>query len=378
MKTYKKAILPTGFSAYAVSCGIKKKAKADLAIFYSAIPAIAAGLFTSNKILAAPLIVCKKHLLVNKGYQAIIVNSGNANCFTGVVGLKDAERMASCTAKNLGIKKESVFVASTGVIGKRMPIEKIEKAIPVIIKGLSGNGINKAKKAILTTDTFAKETTVKFNIGKTVLTICGIAKGSGMIAPNMATMLAFIFSDANIAKTALNKALKTAVENSFNCITVDGCMSTNDSVIALSNGEAKNKIIIKGKHYNAFLSALNTVCLNLAKKIIEDAEGATKFIQIKVDSAKNYKEAKRVALSIANSNLFKTAVFGENPNFGRIVAAVGACGIDVKEKDLKIKVSPLNKKNINVVVCLNKGNSKAVIYTSDLTPEYIKINAEYN
>ncbi|MFZ2938587.1 MAG: bifunctional glutamate N-acetyltransferase/amino-acid acetyltransferase ArgJ [Candidatus Omnitrophota bacterium] len=378
MKVCNLAILPSGFSAYAISCGIKKKGKRDLAIFYSAIPAVAAGLFTSNKILAAPIIVCKKHLLVNKGYQAIIVNSGNANCFTGVVGLKDAERMVSCAAKNLGIRKESVFVASTGIIGKRMPIEKIEKAIPVIVKGLSKNGIDKAKKAILTTDTFTKEITVRFNIGKDVVTLCGIAKGSGMIAPNMATMLAFIFTDAFIAKAALNKALKTAVENSFNCITVDGCMSTNDSVIVLANGEAKNNIIIKGKHYNTFLLALNTVCLNLAKKIVEDAEGATKFIQIKVDNAKSYKEAKRAALSIANSNLFKTAVFGQNPNYGRIVAAVGACGIDVKEKDLKIKVSPLNKKNINVVVSLNKGNSKAVIYTSDLTPEYIKINAEYN
>lgn len=378
MKIYKKAILPLDFKANALSCGLKKTGEADLALFYTISPAKAACKFTTNKICAAPIKLNRKHLQVNKLFQAIIVNSGNANCFTGPVGLKDAERMASCAARNLGIGKESVFVASTGIIAKRMPIKKIEKAIPAIVKGLSKNGVDKAKRAILTTDTFAKEITVRFNIGRDVLTICGIAKGSGMIAPDMATMLAFIFTDANITRAALNKALKTAVGNSFNCITVDGCMSTNDSVIVLANGEAKNNTIIKGKRYDAFLLALNTVCLNLAKKIVDDAEGATKFIEIKVDNAKSCEEAKRAALSIANSNLFKTAVFGENPNFGRIVAAVGACGIDVKEKDLKIKVSPLNKKNINVVVSLNKGNSKAVIYTSDLTPEYIKINAEYN
>jgi len=230
----------------------------------------------------------------------------------------------------------------------------------------------------MTTDTFAKQMTVKFRVGKRLITLCGIAKGAGMIAPNLATMLVFIMSDANITQGALNKALKIATDDSFNCITVDGCMSTNDTVCLLANGASRNNLIGKGKYFKFFLKALHIVCLELAKMIINDAEGATKFIQIKVDKAGSVTEAKKVALSIANSNLFKTAMYGQNSNFGRIIAAVGSSGIDVKEKDIKINVSPLTKKDINVKVLLNRGNSHAVVYTSDLTPQYIKINAEYN
>jgi len=230
----------------------------------------------------------------------------------------------------------------------------------------------------MTTDTFTKEATVKFNIGRQTVTICGVAKGAGMIAPNMATILAFILTDANITQSALNKALHICVNDSFNCITVDGCMSTNDSIIVLANDAAGNDTIKPDKHFNLFTRALNIVCLELAKMIVKDAEGATKFIQIRVGQARDFNEAKKVALNIANSNLFKTAMYGKNPNFGRIVAAVGASGIDVKEEYLKIKVSPLNKKEINVDVSVKRGSAFCVVYTSDLTPEYIKINAEYN
>jgi len=380
MKIYKKAILPLGFKAAGIASGIKKSGKLDLALFYSQLPAKASCQFTTNKIQAAPIKVNKEHLKKNKYFRAVIVNSGNANCFTGEYGLKVAKQTASNVAGELGIKKEGVLVASTGVIGKRLPLLRIKTAIPALTKGLSRAGIDKAKRAIMTTDKFAKEVTVKFNISGRMVTICGIAKGAGMIAPDMATMLCFIFTDASISKAALDKALKFSVDNSFNCITVDGCMSTNDSIIVLANGLSKNKPIdiAIGTNFNLFLKALNLVCLELAKMIVKDAEGGTKFIQIKVKGARNFAEAKKAAAAIANSNLFKTAMYGENPNFGRIVSSVGASGVDVKEEELKIKVSPLNRIDITVDVSIGKGKSYATIYTSDLSPDYIKINAEYN
>ncbi len=379
MKIYKKAILPVGFQANGIASGIKRSGKLDLALLYSSIPAKAACQFTSNKIMAAPIRINKRYLKKNKDFQAIIVNSGNANCFTGKPGLRDAEETTRILSKAIGVKKDAVLVASTGIIGKRLPLLKIKKSIPGLVKGLSANAIDKAKRAILTTDTFTKEITVKLNIGNQIITICGIAKGAGMIAPNMATMLSFILTDALITQKALGKALKSCVDNSFNCITVDGCMSTNDTVIVLANGASRNNLIGTGsKHFNLFIKGLNIVCLELAKSIIRDAEGATKFIQIKVEKAKDFSQARLVALQIANSNLFKTAVYGENPNFGRIIAAIGATGVDVKEDDIKIKVSPLNKKEIKVDVSIKQGDACATVYTSDLTPEYIKINAEYN
>ncbi len=379
MKIYKKAILPLEFQANGIASGIKRSGKLDLALFYSGIPAKAACQFTSNKIQAAPIRINKRYLKENKDYQAIIVNSGNANCFTGDRGLRDAEETTRILSKAVGIKKDSILVASTGIIAKPLPLLKLKNSIPKLVMGLSRYGINKAKIAILTTDTFTKEVTVKFNIGSQIITICGIAKGAGMIAPNMATMLCFILTDARITQRALSRALRSSVDNSFNCITVDGCMSTNDTIITLANGASRNNLIdTDNKYFNLFLKALNIACLKLAKLIIRDAEGATKFIQIKVEKAKNFAQARGVALNIANSNLFKTAMYGEDTNFGRIIAAIGASGVDVKEKDIRIKVSPLNKKEINVDVSIKQGNACATVYTSDLTPEYIKINAEYN
>jgi len=378
MKKYKVGILPLGFKANGVPCGLKRSGKPDLALFFSEKPAKAACVFTTNSILAAPVVLSKASLKTNKSFQAIIVNSGNANCFNGKAGLKDASDTARVLAKVLGLKKNSVLVASTGIIGKRLAVNKIKSGIPGLVKGLSSNGIGKAARAIMTTDTFAKEFSVKFNLGSKVITICGIAKGAGMIAPNMATLLSFVFTDANISQGALNKALKTSVAGSFNSITVDGCMSTNDSVMLLANAKASNALICGGENLDKFSEALSAVCLELAKMIVRDAEGASKFIKISVKSAKNQKSAMAVALNIANSNLFKTAVYGENPNFGRIASSAGASGVGIKEEDLKIKVSSLKKKDIAVVVTLNQGKAQAVVYTSDLTPEYIKINAEYN
>jgi glutamate N-acetyltransferase/amino-acid N-acetyltransferase len=378
MKLFRKAILPLGFKASGLACGVKKSGKLDLALFYSEFPAKGACLFTTNKIQAAPVKVSKDHLRLTRSFQAIIANSGNANCFTGRQGFLDAQAMARAAADALSLRKENILVNSTGVIGKKLPIEKIASAIPALVKGLSRQGIDKAKKAILTTDLFVKEVCVRVNIANKPVTICGVAKGAGMIAPNMATMLAFILTDAHIGRDALNKALTVAVNESFNCITVDGCMSTNDSVMVLANAAAANKAIVGGRDLEIFTQALNLVCLELAKMVVRDAEGASKFIKITVDKAKSDHEAKRAALGIANSNLFKTAIFGENPNFGRIVAGIGASGVAVSEEGLRMKVSPLKKKEIHVKVSLGEGKGSATVYTSDLTPEYIRINAEYN
>jgi glutamate N-acetyltransferase/amino-acid N-acetyltransferase len=276
------------------------------------------------------------------------------------------------------LEKESVLVASTGIIGKRLPMDKIRKFIPDLVAGLSSSGIDKAKKAILTTDIFTKEVTLELGIGGQRIRICGIAKGSGMIAPNMATMLGFIFTDALIAQPSLDRALKMAVDNSFNCITVDGCMSTNDTVIILANGTAGNKLINAGKLFDLFLKALNIVCLELAKMIVRDGEGATKFIKINVAGARSFKEAKQAGLAIANSSLFKTAIFGENPNFGRVAASIGSAGVSFNEDKLKVLLSPLDKRDIEVKVDLYAGNFECAVYTCDLSPEYIKINAAYN
>jgi glutamate N-acetyltransferase/amino-acid N-acetyltransferase len=308
----------------------------------------------------------------------VLINSGNANCFTGKAGIKDAESSASYAALELGIPRNSVLVNSTGIIGKRLDIAKIKKAIPGLVAGLSSSGIQSAEKAIMTTDTFSKEISLSLKIGSKTVNLCGIAKGAGMIAPDMATMLCFIMTDARITKQALDKALGVAVDKSFNCISVDGCMSTNDTVLVLANGKAANQVISGGKNLKDFSKALDLVCLELAKMVVKDAEGATKFIQIDVAQAKNFNQARKVALSIANSVLFKAAVFGENPNFGRVAAAVGASGLKINESQLKISLGSLKGKQVKLTVSLSQGKARATVYTSDLTPGYIKINAEYN
>jgi glutamate N-acetyltransferase/amino-acid N-acetyltransferase len=378
MKKSLKAILPAGFKANGVACGLKKSGKLDLALLYSEAPAIASAKFTSNSIIAAPLIISKKHLKSTKVFQAVLVNSGNANCFTGKQGIKDAEETAGYLARELSIPKSSVLINSTGIIGKRLNIAKIKQAVPGLVCGLSRSGIQQAQKAMMTTDTFVKGAGVSMKIGAKSVSISGIAKGAGMIAPHMATMLCFIMTDADITRQALSQALSIAVDKSFNCITVDGCMSTNDTVLVLANAAAGNTPIRAGKALEEFSKGLNFVCLELAKMVVKDAEGATKFIQIDVSQAKDFPQARRIALNIANSTLFKTAVFGENPNFGRVAAAVGSCGVKIKEDQLKIKLGSLKQKQVKLTVSLSQGKAKATVYTSDLTPEYIKINAEYN
>ncbi|MBU1124908.1 MAG: bifunctional glutamate N-acetyltransferase/amino-acid acetyltransferase ArgJ [Candidatus Omnitrophica bacterium] len=378
MKQFKKIILPKGFKANAVACGLKKSGKLDFALLYSEVPAKASCMFTTNTLAAAPVQLSRKHLKSSQVFRAVVVNSGNANSFTGRQGVRDAENTTRLIGSALGVRKESVLVASTGIIGKRLAFSSLKAGIIPLIQGISSEGIHRAKRAIMTTDTFVKEVSLRFSLGATTVTLSGIAKGAGMIAPNMATMLALICTDTAITQRALNKAFSHAVERSFNAISIDGCMSTNDSVMMLANGAAGNRMVDTGKYSDLFTGALVKVCDYLAQLIVHDAEGATKFIRIEVAGAHSPSDAKKAALMIANSNLFKTAMYGQNPNFGRIVAAIGASGIKVREKDCRFQVSPLHKKDIQVKVSIGRGGFSSVVYTSDLTPEYIRINAEYN
>ncbi len=370
--------LPKGFLLSATACGLRKK-RLDLALIFSEVPALTTGLYTTNKFPAAPIKIAKARLKKSAFCQAVLINSGNANSFTGEQGIKDAKDIIDFLAKKLGIDKNKVHISSTGIIGKRLPIEKIKNGIPFLVNNLSRKNLYKVARAILTTDTVIKITSKKIKIGLKTVTLIGIAKGSGMIAPSLATMLCFIITDARITKMALEKAVKKSVNNSFNCITVDGCMSTNDTVLVLANGQANNSLIdITGKNFRSFSLALSDICLDLAKMVVKDGEGATKFIEIKIRGTENNTQAKKAALAIANSNLFKAAIYGRNPNWGRIVSAIGASGIKVREDNINIKFSSLKKKNIFIEANLGKGKGSSTIYTSDLTPEYVKINAEYN
>ena len=370
---------PKGFKANGVAAGIKRSGKRDLALIVSDVPAVTAAVCTKNSVKAAPLLVSQKHLRGHKA-RAIIANSGNANCFTGKSGLACAERTTEIIGKLLGIQKEKVVVASTGIIGRLLPFAKIQNAAKGLVQGLSVGGGKKAAEAILTTDLKEKTIAVQVNLGGKAVTIGACAKGSGMIAPDMATMLAFITTDAAISAPMLQKALSYANERSFNSITVDGCMSTNDMAVVLANGLARNKrIITVGKDFNVFTKALTHVCLDLARKIVSDGEGATKFIDIRILGGKTHAQAQKAGLAVANSVLVKTAAFGSNPNWGRVAAAVGALGIaGVTEDTLKIKFSDFARKDITITVNLNKGRATATVYTCDLSYDYVKINGAYN
>ncbi|MCA9392790.1 MAG: bifunctional glutamate N-acetyltransferase/amino-acid acetyltransferase ArgJ [Candidatus Omnitrophica bacterium] len=370
---------PQGFRAHGMWSGIKRSQKKDLSLVVSEVPATTASVYTQNSVVAAPITVCRRHGR-NGRARAIIVNSGNANCFTGKQGYADAVRMAETCATALGIKATDVLVASTGIIGKPLPIDKITAALPELTAALSPAGGKAFAQGILTTDLVIKERTVRLTVGGKPVIIGGCAKGSGMIAPNMATMLGFITTDAAITGKMLKQALKEANEDSFNCISVDGCMSTNDMVTVLANGMAGNPVIDKpGKDYDAFRDALKDVCLDLAKKIVLDGEGATKFVTIHVKGTKTAKQAREIGLMVANSMLVKTAIYGSNPNWGRVAAAVGALGIKgIAEDSLNISFSSFKKKDVSITTTLQLGRAEATVYTSDLTHEYIRINTEYN
>ncbi len=389
--------LPLGFKASGLSAGIKRSGKPDLALFFSESPCVASAMMTANAFKAAPLVVSAQHLAASKT-RALIANSGNANCMTGRKGLQDAREMTACVARQLALKKEEVLVASTGIIGKPLATGKIKAAVPGLVSSLSVKGFPSAAKAVMTTDTFAKTASLRAVIGGKTVTVCGVCKGAGMIAPRMkmATMLAFCFTDGLIEKAALKNALACAVDDSFNAVTIDNCMSTNDMVVLMANGRAGNRMIKKGSPEAVrFSRLLRQVCICLAKMIVEDAEGATKFIEVRISGAATKPRAKDLAFGVANSNLFKCAMFGSDPNWGRIAAALGATDSRLKQEDLRIKLNGvyvfnngkplavkdrglLKGRNIVVDVAVGRGKSGATVYTSDLSYGYVRINADYN
>ncbi|MCP4653327.1 MAG: bifunctional glutamate N-acetyltransferase/amino-acid acetyltransferase ArgJ [Candidatus Omnitrophica bacterium] len=357
--------IPEGFLISAVNCGIKRN-KLDLGLIHCPDSAKALGFFTKSANVAYSVTYSKKN--INRPIKAVLVNSGNANCFSHKNGLKDTKSIATTLAKDLKVKESGILFSSTGIIGKKLPKDKIKKAIPALIKKL-GKNIKDFSQSICTTDSFQKRSHAV--VGKA--SILGFAKGAGMIAPNMATMLAFILTDAKIPKSVLKKMVTSSVARSFNSISVDGCMSTNDTVLVLSSA----KVTLSAAQLKIFAKEMDKVCLDLAKKIVRDGEGATKLVEIKLIGAKNNEQAKKGAEAIANSNLVKTAIYGENPNWGRIIAALGHAGIAVDGK-ARISGSSLAKKDVTLIVDLKKGKSSWTVYTCDLTYEYVKINAEYN
>lgn len=386
---------PKGFRAGAINCGIKGKGVLDLTMITSDVPAAACGTFTTNKVCAAAVKVTREHVKGGK-LQAVIVNSGIANAATGPEGFRHARAMAQKMKKTLGLPTEKlVGVCSTGSIGKQLPIDKIVAGIDVLKGAISTNGGHLAARGIMTTDTVPKEIAVRITLGGKEVSVGGIAKGAGMIFPNMATMLSFITTDADISVNLLRKALKTAVDKSFNCISVDGDRSTNDTVLVMANGMAGNKkIVAAGKDFYLFSCALDFVTEILAKKIVQDGEGATKFVEIVVEGAKSDADAKLVGNSVANYNLLKVAIYGENPNWGRVMAAVGASGAAVVEEKIAVYLSGKNavrngaagstdieelkkvfkEKDIQIKINLGLGKGKARVWTCDFSHAYVDIN----
>ena len=363
---------PKGFKAAGLACGIKKSGKPDLALIYSEAPAVAAGVFTTNQVKGNPVVVSQANLK-NGVAQAIIANSGNANTWTGQQGLGHALEMVRLTANGLGISANNVLVTSTGVIAQRLPMPKVRRGINKIVKKLSKQGGQQAARAILTTDTCSKTIAVK--VGG--FTIAGMAKGSGMIAPNMCTMQAFITTDAKIDKKLLRKVLKQAAAKSFNLVSVDGCMSTSDCVIVLANGLSKSSIQHPAsKQGISFIKAFEYVCEYLAKEIARDGEGASKLLTIKVQGAKTEEDAKVVVKALTNSFLLKAAVYGRDKNVGRILQAVGATKVKVNWQKFKFDWKIGRQEDI-ISVYLGAGKANAVGWGCDLTKDYVNINAKY-
>jgi glutamate N-acetyltransferase/amino-acid N-acetyltransferase len=385
-----------GIKAAGINCGIKKQKK-DLALIFSEVPCNAAGTFTLNKVVAAPLVISKNIIKQQNKVKAIIVNSGNANACTGTTGFSNALDSQSYCAKKLSVNPSEVIISSTGVIGKQMPMELLKTGINQITNYLSEDGGLDAADAILTTDLKRKSFAVKVKLSEGEVTIGGICKGSGMIMPNMATMLAFLATDASIEHAALQKLLGSAVENSFNKISVDGETSTNDMVILLENGFSGIVVKENTEDYNIFFSALLAVCQEMAKAIAADGEGATKLITISVNNAKTKKDADTIARAVANSPLFKTAMNGNDANWGRILSVAGNSGVDFTPEKVSIKFDDmtilepnysvnfdeeeakklLNKEKITVSVDLDEGEESSTWWTCDFSEGYIKINSSY-
>lgn len=386
-----------GFLASGVACGIKKSGKSDLAILYSESPATVAGVYTVNQVKAAPVQVTSKRVLGGTA-RAVVINSGNANACTGEPGLKDAEKMASLVGHHLGLAEKEVLVSSTGVIGRYLPMDKVAAGIESASRALSVEGGEEAARAICTTDTFVKEYSLTVSVGGKPVRVGGMAKGAGMIHPNLATLLAFITTDAAVDAAVLKQALTQAVAKSFHCITIDGDCSTNDMVLVMANGRAGNKPVksLAGDGLK-LAQALTTVCQELARRVVLDGEGATKFIEVKVKGAPTFEAARECAMAVAKSSLFKTAMFGMDANWGRILAALGTSPVKINPAKVDISFGPLKvakdgaavdfseakalgllkRKEVEVLIDLKSGKGEAAVYTSDLSYDYVKINASY-
>ncbi len=387
-----------GFKFSAVEAAIKKPGRRDLALIFSEVPAVAAAVFTTNLVKAAPVLLSMERVKSGQ-LQAMVVNSGNANACTGSQGMADARETSRLVAEGLGIPDDAVFVASTGVIGQPLPMERVRKGITPLIEGLATGTLEQLAQAIMTTDTFAKMAARSGEAGGTSYTVAGVAKGAGMIMPNMATMLAFIITDAAVEPAFLERAFRDAVEASFNVISVDGDTSTNDTALLMANGAAANPLIREGSaEASRFAGLLGEVLLALAKQIVKDGEGATKFVQIVVKGASSNGDAKRAAMAIANSQLVKTAFFGQDANWGRILAAVGYSGAQIDPDRAALWFdgvqmvkngvfaggnaeaqgsAVLKQPEFTVTVDLQLGEGRAAVYTSDLSYDYVKINADY-
>ncbi len=388
--------IPKGFLFSTAEAAIKKPGRRDLALIVSEVEANVAGAFTKNAVKAAPVRLCMRKIKTGKG-RAIIVNSGNANACTGKQGLRDAEKIISNLSERIRISPSLAYSCSTGVIGTPLPMERIAPALGPLADGIGRASFADVAKAIMTTDTFPKIVSASVRIAGKTGTIAGICKGAGMIAPNMATMLCFILTDIAVERKALSYALKDSVEKSFNRITIDGDMSTNDTALLMANGMLGNAPIARNsKHFGAFSKALDEVSYALSKLVVKDGEGATKLIEVVVRGAKSDAHARKAAFAIANSSLVKTAIYGNDANWGRIICAVGYSGIPFREEKAdiffnRVKVvkkglannkdkeatAALRSKEITITVDLHEGKSAAKVLTCDLTEEYIRINAEY-
>ena len=387
-----------GIRAAGIHAGIKKDNLKDLALIVSDTPAIAAGVFTKNSVTAAPVILCRKHLS-DPTIQAIIINSGNANACTGDEGMINAQNMATLTAEQLGIPTEHILVSSTGVIGQQLPMDVIESGIQESVKQLSTAGGDDAAEAIMTTDTHPKSVAVEIEIDGKPVRIGGIAKGSGMIAPNMATMLSYLTTDACITSDTLQTALTQVADESYNLLTVDTDRSTNDTVILLSTCKADNHVIQQpnGIHYESFYEGLHHVCTELVKMLARDGEGATKLVEVIIKNAKNRDDAEKAARAVAESPLVKTAVFANDANWGRIMMAIGKSGaefdpykVDVMLHDYVLVKNGMDagydeetatklfdNDPVRIVIDLRAGDSEITMWTCDYSYDYIRINADY-
>ena len=386
----------SGFKAAGVVSGLKKKGGKDLGLIYSEVPANVAGLFTQNRVQAAPVLLDRKR--ISRGVcRAVIVNSGNANCCTGDRGMRDAIAMAGYAAAGLGVDEQDVLVSSTGVIGEPLPVEKIEAAVPKLIGSLHLEGISDFADAIMTTDTVPKIVTRRGELDGKVFTVTGVAKGAGMIQPNMATMLCYVMSDVQASPVLLKKMLETAVDLSLNRISVDGDTSTNDTVLLLANGQAGIALDDDARR-DVFQPVLNDVLITLAKWLVKDGEGATKLVEIAVTGALSDQDARRIAQTVANSNLFKTALFGEDANWGRILAAVGRAGAEIQPEKIDVRFGSvlmvkngmgcgktaeaeateiLKRSEFDITIDLKLGSGAASMLTCDFSLDYVKINADY-